>query len=135
MIVKTLEIVFVRHLAYTNLSTLSKKKNVKMLYRNLPFLFVGYDVFYCECGRSFDTLTTYEQHCKSDHGEQQYPFKCPICSKRIQHLTSMKRHMTASHSDHRPFGCSLCQKTFKRKDVLTQHLFNVHKIRKGKTAM
>lgn len=106
-----------------------------MLYRNLPFLFVGYDVFYCECGRSFDTLTTYEQHCKSDHGEQQYPFKCPICSKRIQHLTSMKRHMTASHSDHRPFGCSLCQKTFKRKDVLTQHLFNVHKIRRGKTAM
>lgn len=93
------------------------------------------NVFYCECGRSFDSLTTYEQHCKSDHGGQQHPFKCPICFKRIQHITSLKRHMAASHSDQRPFGCSLCQKKFKRNDVLTQHLFNVHKIRRGKSAL
>lgn len=92
------------------------------------------NIIYCECGRSFDSLAAYEQHCKSDHG-QQHPFKCPICHKRIQHFNSMKRHMAASHSEHRPYSCSLCQKSFKRKDVLTQHLFNVHKVKKGKVLM
>ena len=53
--------------------------------------------------------------------------QCPICFKVISRRANLGRHVE-THSTVKRFNCNICSKRFRRKQHLTGHQLNVHKL-------
>ncbi|KAJ8664284.1 hypothetical protein QAD02_005946 [Eretmocerus hayati] len=75
------------------------------------------------CGQRFGHPGSRRQHSMAKHGpnyEIKRSFSCVICGKSFKKSQVLSNHMS-THTHERPFECKTCGKSFKRKDYLKVH--------------
>lgn len=79
------------------------------------------------CNDLFESNGAVMLHMRSYHAKVKKTYNCHLCKKTLSSRVGIKRHMNAIHMGE-CFRCSYrtCLKVFKREDVLTEHVKNVH---------
>jgi hypothetical protein len=87
------------------------------------------ELFECQdCHESFSVTEHLNQHARQ---AKHQAFRCSAsgCITRFTRLDDLHRHMRRHRPDAPQFACTLCpQKNFGRKDHLTQHMRNWHRV-------
>ena len=77
---------------------------------------------------------TPSQHASSDTSEitkEVKPFECKICGKAFPHVDSLFCHIGSAHEKYK---CDFCKKGFLCKEVLENHVLEVHSKKQSKKA-
>lgn len=67
-----------------------------------------------------EPLQPLQPSLSSSSFDDQKPYECEICHKRLSTLANLRGHITI-HSSLRPFACHVCPKSFKQKRHLKYH--------------
>lgn len=78
-----------------------------------------------ECGLSFKTKSTLNQHIKTHTNQRTHT--CSVCGYGFKSYTHLNRHIKSVHQDVR-FKCDHCEISYGRKDKLRMHMEKVHNI-------
>lgn len=81
--------------------------------------------FKCDlCSAGFVTKNRLVLHMWMHRGEKR--FKCSECNRGFNIGRDLKIHLLSHSVNPRPFQCDQCPKTYSRKQILEQHLLEVH---------
>ncbi|XP_065082090.1 GDNF-inducible zinc finger protein 1-like [Ochlerotatus camptorhynchus] len=78
-----------------------------------------------ECGLSFKTKSTLNQHIKTHTNQRTHT--CSVCGYGFKSYTHLNRHIKSVHQDVR-YKCDHCEISYGRKDKLRMHMEKVHNI-------
>ena len=83
-----------------------------------------------DCKKPFFSKLDVERHMASVHSDE-FQFKCDICGDRFAIKSGLTRHMATIHAESKDWVCSIssCNKQFATKQILEQHLRNVHGVK------
>jgi stress-induced morphogen len=75
----------------------------------------------CECGKTFQTTSSYNQHVRNSHENRKYP--CEVCSEVFKTKPMLKRHQMK----HKPKeACEICGEMLYQGDSYKAHMRIVH---------
>ena len=79
--------------------------------------------FKCQhCGQTFCNKASLKSHEETHNANREKLYQCHICAKAFYYPSSLKYHLTSTHSDERLFQCTICGKAFKTNDKLKVHV-------------
>ena len=102
------------------------EKTHKQGSANLPSAVGSYSETCDRCSKQFKTKRGLELHVHTRHLHQ-FRFKCPVCSRGYNILSSYQGHL-ASHHQELKEKCSTCGATFLYKQSLKEHLKKNHPV-------
>ena len=79
-----------------------------------------------DCGRSFPTNRTLEEHMVALHGSHVNTLPCHICGIFLKTQQSLDHHLKRHHISKPGFVCSDCGKTFTSKTDMVSHFERIH---------
>ena len=73
------------------------------------------------CGKSFTSQRTLNEHLKKIHSPFYTTFPCDQCEKHFKRKGDLQRHKREQHSEGEVHSCPVCKKVFVRKSTLLRH--------------
>ncbi|KAJ0179485.1 hypothetical protein K1T71_005197 [Dendrolimus kikuchii] len=77
------------------------------------------------CSKSYSNKSHLDRHKNTVHVKKgnNVVYSCPTCLKVYTNRQNLKRHINVKHKVNIPFYCDICKLEFRKKHLLTAHMF------------